>query len=209
MPDGTHKSVGVTAVRGSRKKHRIEDCPSERGGVYSAGMTNPETIADGKVIAVTYALSLPDGTEIEKSDEAFEYLHGAGNIIPGLEEALLGKSVGDHVDVTVGPEKAYGEHDAQGVQTASRENFPADMQLEAGMQFMTETDDGVQIPGCITAVEGEEVTVDFNHPLAGQTLKFSVDVLGVRDATPEETEHGHPHGAHDQGAHDQGDCDHG
>lgn len=161
---------------------------------YSAQMTT-QTVVDGMVVSIRYTLKLADGTLVEQSDEAFDYLHGAGNIVPGLEQALAGKSAGDHFDVTVAPDMAYGQHQTEGVHKANRSDFPPDLQIEPGMQFVTETEDGQQVPGVVAAVEGDEVTVDFNHPLAGQTLQFTIDVVGIRASTEEERQHGHPHSA--------------
>jgi len=115
-------------------------------------MSNPITVAAGMVVSIQYALSLDDGTPIESSDEPFDYLHGTGSIVPGLEEALEGAATGAHLDVTVPPDKAYGEHQEEGVHTASRDQFPDDVEIEAGMQFVTETEDGQQVPGVVTAV---------------------------------------------------------
>ena len=149
----------------------------------------------GKVVIIHYTLTNDEGEVLDTSDggEALPYLHGSGNIVDGLEEALDGKSIGDSVEVSVPPEKGYGQRQEGATQPVSREAFPPEMEIEAGMQFMVETDDGVA-PVWIDRVEGDQVFLDGNHPLAGVTLHFKASVEGVRDATADETAHGHPHG---------------
>jgi FKBP-type peptidyl-prolyl cis-trans isomerase SlyD len=121
-----------------------------------------------------------------------DYLHGHRNIIPGLENALLGKSTGDAVDVRVEPGEGYGERNPALEQVVPRDRFQGVENLEVGMQFQAGTEQG-PVSVRITKVEGEEVSVDGNHPLAGQHLNFSVTVQGVREATEEEKAHGHIH----------------
>lgn len=165
---------------------------------YSLGMASsaPLTVAHGKVVSIHYTLKSDDGEVIDSSEgfEPLAYLHGSGNIVPGLEESLLGHAVGDEFSVSVPPEAGYGLRDEEGVQSVPRDAFPADAELEVGMRFAAEAPDGEVRPVWIAEVEGDTVTVDFNHPLAGSTLHFAVRVAAIRDATPEETEHGHPHG---------------
>ncbi|MGB1220725.1 MAG: FKBP-type peptidyl-prolyl cis-trans isomerase, partial [Alcanivoracaceae bacterium] len=120
-------------------------------------------------------------------------LHGHGNIIPGLENALVGKAAGDKMDVTVEPAEGYGERHEQLIQQVPRTAFEGVDTLEPGMQFQAETGMGPRL-FTITEVGGEEVTVDGNHPLAGETLNFAVEVTEVREASAEELEHGHVHG---------------
>jgi FKBP-type peptidyl-prolyl cis-trans isomerase SlyD len=152
-------------------------------------------IARNKVVAIHYTLRDEQGAVIDSSSDRgpLAYLHGKGNIIPGLENALAGKSAGDKLDVTVAPEQAYGLRDERLVQIIPRSRFPVGTELVAGMKLRT---DGRQGPRVVTVmkVERDFVTVDGNHPLAGRTLHFSVEVAEVRKATHEEVSHGHVHG---------------
>lgn len=154
-------------------------------------------IADNKVVAFHYTLTNEAGQTIDSShqrEEPLTYLHGHGNIIPGLEKALVGKESGDKLTVTVSPEEGYGERQEGMVQEVPTSAFEgADDNLQAGMQFQAQTEAGPRI-FTITAVEGDQVTVDGNHPLAGETLNFDVEITEVRDATEEEQQHGHVHG---------------
>jgi FKBP-type peptidyl-prolyl cis-trans isomerase SlyD len=154
-------------------------------------------ISKNKVVSLDYVLTDEQGQVIDQSDEgaAFAYLHGANNIIPGLEQALEGHQVGDNVKVTVPPEQAYGERDDNLTQVLNRSQFQGVDQLEVGMQFHAGNADGTGIQVVtISALDGEAVTIDANHPLAGVTLNFDVTVRDVREATSEELDHGHVHG---------------
>ncbi|MDX1804511.1 MAG: peptidylprolyl isomerase [Alcanivorax sp.] len=159
-------------------------------------------ISDNKVVSFHYTLTNNAGETIDSSlqrGEPLAYLHGHGNIVPGLEKALTGKAAGDKMDVTVTPEEGYGERHEQLIQQVPTSAFEgADGELQPGMQFQAQTEAGPRI-FTITAVEGDQVTVDGNHPLAGETLNFAVEITEVRDATDEEQEHGHVHGP---GGHD-------
>lgn len=153
------------------------------------------TIAENKVVTLHYTLTDDEGTIIDKSDDgSFLYLHGASNIIPGLENALTGKAAGDELKVTVAPEEAYGERNDAAKEDVPREMFPADTEIEPGMQFHAEGPEGQMITVTVAEVSDDTVTVDGNHPLAGVTLNFDVKVVEVRDASAEELEHGHAHG---------------
>lgn len=153
-------------------------------------------IADKKVVAIDYRLRDDEGTVLDSSEGAqpLAYLHGAANIIPGLEKALLGKQAGDELDVSVEPEEAYGEYSLELVATLNRSMFQGVEELEPGMQFHASAPDGGMQVVTIRDVDGDDVTVDGNHPLAGQRLHFKVKVISVREATAEELEHGHAHG---------------
>jgi FKBP-type peptidyl-prolyl cis-trans isomerase SlyD len=157
-------------------------------------MTNK--IAANKVVALSYTLRDNDGEIIDQSaDESpLFYLHGARNIVPGLEEQLEGVAQGESIKATVSPEKGYGPRIGE-AQEVPRNLFPADAKLAAGMQVVAHDDQGRQIPFFITGISEETITVDPNHPLAGETLHFEVTVVSLRDASDEEIEHGHPHGA--------------
>lgn len=157
-------------------------------------------IANNVVASIEYTLTDDQGTVIDSSvgGEPLAYLHGAGNIIPGLEEALEGKQSGDSFKVSIPPEAGYGEKNDALLQVVPRSMFRGVDQIEPGMQFHAQTDYGMQVI-TVTKVEDDNVTVDGNHPLAGQTLNFDVKVVEVRPATQEELDHGHVHGA---GGHD-------
>ncbi|MEX0375161.1 FKBP-type peptidyl-prolyl cis-trans isomerase [Spiribacter pallidus] len=152
-------------------------------------------IANNAVVAIDYTLRDTEGEVIDASPEGqpLQYLHGAGNIIPGLEKALEGREAGDDVDVSIPPEEAYGERDDRLQQDVPRSMFEGVDNIEAGMRFQAQTQSGTQVV-TVAAVSGDQVTVDANHPLAGQTLNFKVKVSDVREASDEEIEHGHVHG---------------
>ena len=156
----------------------------------------PMSAAAGKVVQVHYALKSDDGEQIESSfgGEPLTYLHGAENIIPGLETAISGHVAGDRVATTVAPADGYGERNRPGPEAVPRAAFPAELDIQPGMRFVTDAPDGTPIPVWVADVEDETVHIDFNHPLAGETLNFDVEVVSVRDATEEELQHGHPHG---------------
>ena len=153
-------------------------------------------VANNMVVTIDYTLTDNDGTVLDSSDggEPLAYLHGQGNIIVGLEEALEGLSAGDAVDVTVLPEKAYGERRDDLIQVVPRERFVTDGEIEVGITFHShESDNGGRVVR-VVEVSPEQVTIDGNHPLAGVTLNFSVRIQDVREASAEELDHGHVHG---------------
>ncbi|SDB89528.1 FKBP-type peptidyl-prolyl cis-trans isomerase [Acinetobacter boissieri] len=152
-------------------------------------------IANNQVVSFNYTLTNTEGETLDKSQgEPLVYLHGAGNIIPGLEKALEGKTVSDKFVITIPAAEAYGEYNPELVQEVPAQMFQGVENIEAGMQFQAQTDDGVQIV-TVKSVEGETIIVDANFPLAGQDLTFDVEVTDVREATQEELDHGHVHGA--------------
>lgn len=142
-----------------------------------------------------YTLTDDAGTVIDSSrgSSPLTYLHGGGNIVPGLEKEMAGKARGDKFKVDVTPEEGYGQRIEALLQTAPRSMFPPDMEPEVGMQFQAESNMG-PVMVTVVGVEGDMVTLDGNHALAGQTLHFDVEVTSVRDATLEELQHGHVHG---------------
>ncbi len=148
------------------------------------------------VVSFEYTLTDPTGKVIDTSDGRgpLTYLHGAGNIIPGLESQLVGKTTGDSLTATVAPEQGYGVVNDQLIQTVSRKNFPAGQMLMVGQEFQARGPNGQVGAVRISKLDGDDVTVDANHPLAGMTLTFAVKVTDVRAATPEEIAHGHVHG---------------
>lgn len=153
-------------------------------------------IAANKAVSIDYTLTNDTGEVIDSSagGAPLVYLHGAGNIIPGLEKALEGKEVGNELEVSVEPEDAYGEYAAELVSTLSRSMFEGVDELEVGMQFHASAPDGQMQIVTIRDLDGDDVTVDGNHPLAGQRLNFKVKVVAIRDASQEEIAHGHVHG---------------
>lgn len=152
-------------------------------------------IADKTVVTIDYTLKDDNGTILDSSsDGQFAYLHGANNIIPGLENALTGKSSGDEVNVTVIPAEGYGDRNDSMIQAVPRDMFDSEQEIQVGMQFHAQSPEGETIVVTVTDVEGDDITVDGNHPLAGKNLNFGVKVVDVREATSEELDHGHVHG---------------
>lgn len=152
-------------------------------------------IADNMVVTIDYTLKDDNGTVLDSSTEGnFAYLHGANNIIPGLENALTGKSAGDEVEVSVSPAEGYGERNDSMIQAVPREMFDSEQEIEVGMQFHAQSPEGEMIVVTVTDVDGDNITVDGNHPLAGVNLNFGVKVVDVREASQEEMDHGHVHG---------------
>lgn len=152
------------------------------------------SIQKDQVVSFHYTLTDTQGTVIDKSDgQPLVYLHGASNIIPGLENALVGKTVGDKLTVNVAAEDAYGEYQPELVQEVPREMFQGVDNIEIGMQFQAQADDGIQVV-TVKDVNDKFVFVDGNHPLAGQDLTFDVEITEIRAASAEELQHGHAHG---------------
>ena len=154
------------------------------------------TISQHKVVSIHYkVVDVANAEEIDSSEgsEPMTYLHGASNIIPGLEQALEGKGIGDEIEVTVEPADAYGEYSEDRIQQVPIEAFEEMEKIEPGMMVTAQSDDG-QINLLVTEVDEATVTVDANHPLAGKSLSFDVRVEAVRDASEEEISHGHVHG---------------
>jgi FKBP-type peptidyl-prolyl cis-trans isomerase SlyD len=155
------------------------------------------TIKENSAVSFHYTLTDDAGQQIDSSagQDPLAYLHGAGNIIPGLENALEGKAVGDQLNVAVSAEEGYGPVQQELIQDVPRSAFQGVESIEIGMQFEAQTGQGGAVPVTVTAVTEETVTVDGNHPLAGKSLNFDVTIEAVREATAEELEHGHVHGA--------------
>lgn len=149
-------------------------------------------IASNRVASIHYTLTNDEGQVIDRSpeDQPLSYLHGAGNIVPGLERALEGKSAGDTFNVDVTPEEGYGQRNDGLIQTVPREAFQGVDSINPGMQFRAQTDNG---PLVVTVVEVDDaqVKIDGNHPLAGQTLHFAIEVANVREASEQEKQVGH------------------
>src|SRR3954452_20919270 len=153
-------------------------------------------IVDQKAVTIHYTLKDDEGTVLDSSKgrEPLGYLHGVGNIVPGLEKALAGKAAGDSVQVTLTPEGGYGTRDDKNVRNVPLRKLSegSDKKVTVGTQCQLRTRDGIQM-ATVTSVRGDYATVDLNHPLAGMTLHFDVEVVAVRDATAEELTHGHIH----------------
>jgi FKBP-type peptidyl-prolyl cis-trans isomerase SlyD len=152
-------------------------------------------IEKNRVVLLHYTLKDDDGTVIDSSSgrPPMSYLHGKNNIIPGLEQALAGKSAGEKVEVSVAPEQGYGRRDDRLVQIVSRSKFADVGDIQPGMQVRASGAHGARIV-TVVRVERDFITVDANHPLAGRTLHFTVEIADVRKATHEEVSHGHVHG---------------
>jgi FKBP-type peptidyl-prolyl cis-trans isomerase SlyD len=153
-------------------------------------------IEKGRVVALDYSLHLGDGEVVDRSDpgEPLTYLHGEGEIVPGLETALEGLEAGQQKQVVVAPGEGYGDRDEERVQRVPRKAFPAGFVPEVGMELSAQGPDGEEVPFVVQKVEPDAVTIDLNHSLAGKTLHFDITVREVRDATPDELAHGHAHG---------------
>ena len=153
-------------------------------------------VSEGKVVVFHYTLTTDDGEQVEtsKGKDPLPYLHGASNIVPGLEKEMEGKSAGDTFKATVVPAEGYGERQGPGPQSVDRSEFPDNVELYEGMAFTAQAEGGQEVPLWIDRIEGDQIFVDRNHPLAGETLNFEVEIVSVRDATDEEIAHGHAHG---------------
>ena len=166
-------------------------------------MATQLAVAEGRVVGIYYTVKNAQGEVIDSSSQRgskpLAFLMGAGNVVAGLEKALDGKVKDDHVEVDVPPEEAYGQPKEELIETMKRSDIPYDGDIQPGMHLVGTDPSGRQIRALVTAVGDDDVTLDRNHPLAGQTIRFEVTIAGVREATPEETEHGHPHGP---GGHD-------
>jgi FKBP-type peptidyl-prolyl cis-trans isomerase SlyD len=152
-------------------------------------------IAADAVVLIHYTLKDDAGEVLDSSagGEPLAYIQGHGNIVPGLEKALEGKKGGDAVAVTLTPDEGYGTRNAALVQRVPKRSLQGSGEIRKGMQFQAQTDEGLRV-FTVTAVVGDMVSLDGNHPLADQTLHFDVEIVSVRAATAEELEHGHVHG---------------
>lgn len=164
-------------------------------------MSQAQVVEAGTVVIMHYTLKDPAGVVLDSSSgrEPLAYLHGAKNIVPGLERQLAGKRAGDTVSAVVPPEEGYGERQGP-PQAIERSAFPEGVELAAGMQVVAHGRDGQSFPLWIVEVADEQIVVDPNHPLAGVTLHFDVEITDVREASEGEKAHGHPHGP---GGHDE------
>ena len=160
------------------------------------------TLMIGKhsVVSIHYTLKDDEGQVMDSSEgrEPLAYLHGENNLIPGLESELQGKTAGSKFEAVVEPKDAYGEVNDEFIQTISKQMFQGAEDIQPGMTFIAQGEGGQQRQVRVVEVDGDDVTIDANHPMAGKTLHFDVEVVEVREATPQEIEHGHVHaGGHD------------
>jgi len=159
--------------------------------------TDPVKIENNRAVQIHYTLKDDQGEILDSSMDRgpLPYIHGVGALIPGLESELLGKEAGEKFTAVIAPENGYGEYDEGYVFQVGASEFEEDDEIEVGMQIQLDTENGPAI-ATITKIEDEEVTLDLNHPLAGVSLHFDVEVIDVREATPEELDHGHVHNGH-------------
>lgn len=152
-------------------------------------------VADGLVVSMAYTLRLDDGDEIDSasSDDPLVYLHGAQNIIPGLEQALTGMKIGDARQVSVMPADGYGDVDPDAFELVPYDAFPGDVDLQEGMELSMVDGTGREMGAYISELRDDGALLDLNHPLAGETLHFDVEIVGLRRATTDEIAHGHAH----------------
>jgi FKBP-type peptidyl-prolyl cis-trans isomerase SlyD len=160
-------------------------------------MASTLSAAANRAVTIHYTLTLGQGQVVDQSgDEPLTYLHGHENIVPGLEQQLEGKVAGDKLKAVVPPAEGYGEKLPDALRKIPKSSLPEDEPIEVGMQFMMQNKQGDVAAMWVVKVEPESVTFDLNHPLAGETLTFDVEVLEVREATAAELDHGHVHGPH-------------
>jgi FKBP-type peptidyl-prolyl cis-trans isomerase SlyD len=153
-----------------------------------------KVVEDGQVVSMHYVLTV-DGNPVDSSDpeEPLQFIQGQGHIITGLENSVYGMAVGEAKDVVVSPADGYGDLDEEAFSDVPRGEFPAEIPLEIGLMLSARTDDGEEMDARIVQVTDEAVRLDFNHPLAGKELHFSIRIVDLRPATTEEIEHGHVH----------------
>lgn len=152
-------------------------------------------IGDKLVVTIHYTLTDNSGEVIDSSEGAdpLAYLHGTGNLIPGLEQALVGKTAGASLQVTISPEDGYGEIQPELIETVPKEAFEGVDSIEPGMAFEAQGSDGQARRIVVKDVSDDGIIIDGNHPLAGVELNFDVQVVDIREASEEEIAHGHVH----------------
>ncbi|HSM71497.1 MAG TPA: peptidylprolyl isomerase [Anaerolineales bacterium] len=156
-----------------------------------------DTVQDDVVVSMEYTLKI-DGEKIDSSEEQgpLQFLAGHGNIVAGLESEMKGMKIGESKNVVVTPADGYGEFDEEAFLDVPSSQFPADMKVEEGLELTVRDDSGQARYARVEKMEGETVRLNFNHPLAGDELHFDVKVVGLREPTGEELEHGHVHDGH-------------
>lgn len=156
-------------------------------------------VKDGLVVAMEYTLKV-DGSVTDSSEgrEPLEFVHGVGNIIPGLEREMIGMAVGESKEVVAAAVDAYGEENEKAFMDVPQDQFPEEVPMKTGTEIQVQNQKGQPMYARIEKVEDQTVRLDFNHPLAGKELHFSVKVVAIREATPEENERGLVHGSDHQ-----------
>jgi FKBP-type peptidyl-prolyl cis-trans isomerase SlyD len=151
-------------------------------------------VEKNKVVTIDYVLKNDAGEILDSSEAngALPYIHGTGSLVPGLERELEGRSPGDAISAVVEPEDGYGEYEADAIFEVPKKNLEGLGEIEEGTSFHAETDEGIQLL-TVKEIKATTVLVDANHPLAGETLHFEVKIVDIREASPEELEHGHVH----------------
>ncbi len=159
-------------------------------------MADVPVVVDDMVVGLEYTLRLDDGEIADIADESTPllFLQGHGNIIPGLERAVYGMAVGEQKQITVAPDDGYGAMETDALYLIPSDAFPDDLEIEPGMEFVLENEDGEYVQAFVSQITDEGVWLDLNHPLAGKTLHFDFKVVTLRPATDEELAHGHAHG---------------
>ncbi len=152
-------------------------------------------ITKQSITSLEFSLSDDDGRLIDNSEKSgpLVYMHGTGGLFPALESKLEGKSAGDTLVARIAPEEAYGQRDEKRVQSVPRSHLPADMEIEVGMQFQSQSIEGMVVM-TVANIDGDTIQLDGNHPFAGVALNFDLKIVEVREATAEELQHGHAHG---------------
>lgn len=150
-----------------------------------------------QVVTMNFTLKDDEGNVMDTTSgqEPFSFISGQNQILPKLEEEVGAMLIGSKKDVVLSPEEGYGVYEKEAVRNVKRSEFPQDAELKEGMGFMATGPDGKQYQFFIKGIEGDDIKVDFNHPMAGKTLHFNVELVNLRDATQEELDHGHVHGA--------------
>jgi FKBP-type peptidyl-prolyl cis-trans isomerase SlyD len=153
-------------------------------------------IGINKVVTMNYTLKDSDGNILQttKNEFPFSYMSGKNQILPKLEDEINIMIIGGKKKIKLSSSDAYGNYDENATQQVKKSDFPKDMNIEVGMEFLMNSSDGKKVPFNIKSIIGDEITIDFNHPLAGMDLEFEIELLDVRDATVEELQHGHVHG---------------
>jgi len=154
-------------------------------------------IGVNKVVTLNYTLSDDKGNLIQTTKEngSFVYLSGSNQILPKLEEAIDSMIIGGRKIIELNSADAYGDYDENAIQFVKKNVFPEGSNVEPGLEYMAHNPEGHAIPFVIREVKDDDITIDFNHPLAGKNLNFDVELVDIRDATVEELQHGHAHGA--------------
>ena len=190
---GDLAQVRITGAGAYDLEAGLDNCEVDNGRATLE--SNVEITAD-RVVTIHYTLKNDGGVVIDSSDggEPLAYIQGHGNLVVGLEKALEGKRDGDTLAVVIEPADGYGRRDEALIKRLPKRALQGSGEIKKGMQFQAQTEQGVRL-FTVTALAGDMVTLDGNHPLADQRLHFEVEVVEVREATSEELEHGHVHGA--------------